>query len=144
LEKVLGLRKYRERETELELGRAIGELTELEHRISDMARERLRAAEQRFSADHGGSEIFSFDLYIRRLDQTRDKLLEAAAQAELKVEQARSLYLEASRDRKILDKLREKREGEYDKIVSAGEIKALDDISGGSAARKNLIRTERA
>jgi flagellar FliJ protein len=64
--------------------------------------------------------------------------LEAAAQAELKVEEARTLYLEASRDRKILDKLREKREGEYRKIVSAGEIKVIDDISGGAAARKGV------
>jgi flagellar FliJ protein len=138
LEKVLGLRKYREREAELELGRAMGNLTEIEHQIADVARERLCAAERRFSSDYGGAEIFSFDLYIRRLDHTRDKLLEAAAQAELKVEQARALYLEASRDRKILDKLREKREEEYYKIISAGEIKALDDISGGARARKRV------
>jgi flagellar FliJ protein len=136
LEKILNLRKYRERETELELGRAIGELTEIERRIADLALERLRAVEQRFSAGPREAEIFSFDLYIRRLDHTRDKLLEAAARAELKVEKARSLYLEASRDRKILDKLKDKREREYRKTIFTGEIKAADDISGGAAARK--------
>jgi flagellar FliJ protein len=136
LEKILDLRKYREQETELELGRAIGELTVIEGRIADLARERSRAAELQFSPGQGGADIFSFDLYIRRLDHTRDKLLEAAAQAELKVEKARALYIEASRERKILDKLKDKREREYRKTIFAAEVKALDDISGGTAARK--------
>jgi flagellar FliJ protein len=136
LEKVLELRKFWEGEREIELGRAIGALTEIEHQITALAAERLRAAEARVFHGQGGAEIFSLDLYIQRLDQTRDKLFEAAAQAELRVEQARTAYLEASRDRKILDKLREKREGEYRKALFAGEIKTLDDISGGAAARK--------
>jgi flagellar FliJ protein len=135
LEKVLDLRKFREGEREIELGRAIGALTTIEHQITALAAERLRAAEARVFHG-GGAEIFSLDLYIQRLDQTRDKLFEAAAQAELRVEEARAAYLEASRDRKILDKLKEKREGEYRKALFAGEIKTLDDISGGAAARK--------
>jgi flagellar FliJ protein len=136
LEKVLELRKYREQEKEIELGRAVGALAEIEHRIAALAAERLRAAETRFSRDHGGSEIFSFELYIQRLDHTRDKLLEAAALAELRLEEARAAYIEASRDRKVLDKLREKRAGEYRKAFFAAEVKTLDDISGGAAARK--------
>jgi flagellar FliJ protein len=140
LEKVLELRKYREREQEIELGWAIGVLAEIEGQIAALAAERLRAVEACFSRDHGGGEIFSFERYLRRLDQTRDRLLEAATRAELQVEKARAAYLEASQDRKVLDKLREKRAEEYRKTQFAGEIKTLDDISGGTAARKQTAR----
>ncbi|GHV11553.1 hypothetical protein FACS189491_02970 [Spirochaetia bacterium] len=138
LEKILDLRKHREQETEIELGRAIGELTEIENRIKALAVEKTKAARERFSPNNGVMEIQSYDLYIMRLDQTKDRLLEEAAKAELKVEAARTVYLEASRDRKVFDKLKEKRETEYRKEMFAGETKVLDDISGGVRARAGI------
>jgi flagellar FliJ protein len=135
LEKVLELRAYREREAEIELGKAIGALVEIEHKISALARERFRAADERFAPHRSAAEMRSYDLYILRLDKTRDRLLEAAAQAELKVAEVRELYLEASRDRKVLDKVKERRYTEYRKTASVEEIKVLDDISGGAPAR---------
>jgi flagellar FliJ protein len=135
LEKILTFRANRERETEIELGKAVGALSALERRIRTVAEEKIRAAESRFA---GGNfnEIRSYDLYILRLDQTRDALLEAAALAELEVEKARALYLEASRERKVMDKLKERREREYRRSAMLEEIKLIDDISGGRAARR--------
>jgi flagellar FliJ protein len=138
LEKILDLRKYRERETEIELGRAIGALTEVENKLAALALERAQAAEERFSPAHSGADILVSDLYIQRLDRTKDLLTEAAAKAELKVEEARNIYLEASRECKILDKLREKREKAYRKFTAAEEIKATDDISGGTRFHRQL------
>jgi flagellar FliJ protein len=135
LEKVLELRSYREREAEIELGKATGALAEIEHKITALAGERLRAADERFSPGHSAPEMHSYELYILRLDKTRDRLLEAAARAELKVAEARERYLEASRDRKVLDKVKERRYAEYRKAALAGEVKVLDDISGGAPAR---------
>jgi flagellar FliJ protein len=133
LEKVLELRKYREQETEIELGRAIGVLTEIEQKIEANARDRRRAGEERFTS--GAAEILAFDLYIRRLDKIRDGLLKDAAMAELKVSEARDAYLEASRDRKVLDKVKERRAKEYRKLMLTEETNVLDDISGGVPAR---------
>jgi flagellar FliJ protein len=138
LEKILDLRKHRERETEIELGRAIGELTEIENKIKALAVDRTKAAKERFSPNHGAIEIQSYELYIMRLDQTKDRLLEEAAKADLKVEAARTVYLEASRDRKVFDKLKEKRGAEYRKEMFAEETKVLDDISGGVRARAGI------
>jgi flagellar FliJ protein len=135
LEKVLKLRAYREQETKVDLGRAIGVLSEIENRIRAVAEDRYRAAAERFSPDNDALKILNYEHYILRLDQERDKLLEDAAQAELAVEEKRKLYLEASRERKVLDKLREKREKEYRKKMFAEETKELDDISGGKEAR---------
>ena len=57
---------------------------------------------------------------------------------ELKVEEARNAFLEASRERKVLDKLKEKRQKEYRKEMLGEEAKVLDDISGGASARTAL------
>jgi flagellar FliJ protein len=135
LEKILALRLNKERETELELGKAIGTLADLENNIKRTAEEKVLAAAARFGKTHGVSEILSYDNYIRRLDSVKDALLTAAAKADLAVEEARALYIEASRDRKVLDKLKERREKEYRKKASAEEILTLDDISAGRFAR---------
>jgi flagellar FliJ protein len=137
LEKVLELRAYREREAEIELGKAIGVLTEIESRIFSLARERVKAAEERFS--HGSGQIQDYDRYLLRLDKTRDRLLEDSARAELKVAETREVYLAASRERKAIDKIKERRRAEYRKETLAEEIKTLDDSSGGSRARKLVM-----
>jgi flagellar FliJ protein len=138
LEKVLEIRAYREQEAEIELGRAIGILTALEQELKALAERRLTAASERFAPENSGDEIRRYDLYITRLDATRDRLVKEAAQAELKVEEARQVFLEASRDRKVLDKLRERRQKEHHAAMLAEETKTLDDISGGAAARLHL------
>ena len=134
LEKILKLRENREQEKEIELGKAVGFLSALELRIKNIAFEKAEAAKNRYSG--GLNEIRSYEFYILRLDQTKDALLEAAAKAELEVEKAREVYLEASRDRKIISKLKERQEKEYRRMINLEEIKTIDDLSGGAAARK--------
>ena len=129
LEKVLKLRKYREDEAKIELGRAVGVLAELESNIRATAEERVRAAAAQFSPGNGAVEIQQYMVYLLRLDNTKERLLKEAAMAELKIEEARNVFLEASRERKVLDKLKEKRKKEYKKLVIAGETKNLDDIA---------------
>ncbi|MDR1108841.1 MAG: flagellar export protein FliJ [Spirochaetaceae bacterium] len=141
LEKVLALRAHREQETEIELGKAVGALSLIEQKIEVLAGERFRAGEERFAPEYGLADILTHDLYIRRLDDTRDRLLNEAAAAELKVEEARDEYREASRDRKVLDKLKEKRRREYHKAREDEDIKTIDDISGGASARKMTVST---
>jgi flagellar FliJ protein len=138
LEKVLRLRKYREQEAEIELGRAMGVLVGIENNIKETARLRHGAASERFSQNNI-LEIISYDNYIARLDKETERLFQEAAKAELLVEKKRQIYLEASRERKVLDKLKEKREKEYGKEMLNEETKNLDDISGGNRARE-LIR----
>ena len=139
LEKVLGLRKHREDETKIELGRAIGVLADLENRLRILAGERIRAAEAQFSPGNSAARIQQYMYYLLRLDSTKEQLLKDAALAELKVEEARNVFIEASRERKVLDKLKEKREKEYRKRMFIEETKILDDISGSAPARQDRI-----
>ena len=138
LEKVLALRKFREDETKIELGRAVGLLAEIEMNIRKNAEERVRASSAQFKQGNSAIEMERYMYYILRLDNSRETMLNDAALAEIKVEEARSIFLEASRDRKVLDKLMEKRLKEYNKAKLENEIKVLDDISSGVLARKAL------
>jgi flagellar FliJ protein len=135
LEKVLELRKYREQETRLELGRAVSDLQAIEGRIRETGAARYEAAAARFASDNV-LEIINRENYINRLDQQKEKLLRDAAAAELVVEEKRDAYLEASRDRKIVDKLREKRAAEYRKETAKEERAELDDFANDRRIRR--------
>ncbi|MDR2177826.1 MAG: flagellar export protein FliJ [Treponema sp.] len=139
LEKILELRKHREREAEIALGRAVGELSAVENRLKELALLRRGAWDEYRNHGVPAENLADYyrarEFYIRRLDQTKEELLREAAEAQARVEEARKVFLEASRERKVLDKLREKQAGEYRKAVFSGEIKALDDMAGGRPLR---------
>jgi flagellar protein FliJ len=134
LEKLLSLRKFYEDGAKIELGRAVGVLAELENRIAVLATERVRAAAAQFSPGNSAIEIQQYMYYLVRLDNTKERLLKEAAIAEMKVEEARETFLEASRERKVLDKLKEKKQKEYHKIKLNEETKTLDDRRYGITA----------
>ena len=139
LEKVLELRKYHEQEAKTELGRAIGILTEIEIAIKQNAAEHSLAAQERFSGITGSAEkagaadkvgavsMLAWDSYILRLEQEAERLAEEAVRAEDVVEEKRNLYLEASRELKVMEKLREKREKDHRKEVLAAETLEMDE-----------------
>jgi len=133
LAKVLDLRQYHEQEAKIELGKAISILTEIENNIKQNAAAQVNAGKERFSglADAGGVgalSMFAWDSYILRLEQEAERLMEEAAQAELVVEEKRGLYLEAARELKVMEKLKEKREGEYRKEMFAAQTREMDDL----------------
>jgi len=138
LEKVLELRQYREEEAKNELGRAISVLTAIENNIKQNAIVHSQAVHQRFTGltdtDAGAAigaataSMLAWDTYILRLEQEAERLLEEAAKAEMVVEEKRNLYLEASRELKVMEKLKEKQEKEYRKEFFAAETRELDDM----------------
>jgi flagellar FliJ protein len=129
LAKVLELRQYREQEAKNELGKAISTLTAIENEITANASKHTDASRQRFeSINANGNLMQQWDNYILRLDREAEFLAEQAAQAELVVEEKRNLYLEASRELKVIEKLKEKRQKEHRKEMFTAETKELDDI----------------
>jgi len=126
LQKVLQLRKFREEECKIELGQAISNLNAIENDIKKTAVKRQDAALRRFGA---AEEIGAWETYILRLDQEVARLTEKAAQAEIIVEEKRALYLEASKDVKTLEKLKEKREKEHRKEMLDYQMAEIDDLT---------------
>jgi flagellar FliJ protein len=141
LQKVLNLREYYEDEAKIELGRAVGYLAELESRLAALAVERSRAAAAQFNPANSAAVIQQYMYYLLRLDNNKEQLLTEAAMAELKVEEAREVFLAASRERKVLDKLKEKGQNEHRRLILAGETKSLDDISQGAVSVKLFNET---
>jgi flagellar FliJ protein len=151
LEKVLKLRQHHEHEARVELGKAIGILAGIENEIKRNAETRAGAIKERFTGissdnaaggdtaasggddastrfDYRGSlSMHAWDAYINRLEQEADRLMEEAARAELVVEEKRGLYIEASRELKVMENLKERREKEHRKEMFAEEIKEMDD-----------------
>jgi flagellar FliJ protein len=129
LAKVLELRQYREQEAKNELGKAIGILTAIENEINVNEEKHADATRERFNGiNTNGILMQQWDNYILRLDREAEFLAERATQAEQVVEEKRNLYLEASRELKVIEKLKEKRQKEYRKEMFAAETKELDDI----------------
>ena len=130
LEKVLELRQYHEQETKNELGKAIGILTGIETEIKSNQARHSQAAQERFtslSSADGGAGMIAWDSYILRLEQEAERLQIEAERAEAVVEEKRTLYLEASRELKVMEKLKEKRLKEHRKEMFASETKELDE-----------------
>jgi flagellar FliJ protein len=131
LEKILQLRKFKEEECKLALGQAIGVLNMIENEIKQTALKRHGANTKRYE---NPAEILLWENYILRLDLEAKNLTEKAAQAEIVVEEKRELYMEAQRDLKAMEKLKEKQMKEHRKEMLNAEMNEVDDIT---AARLN-------
>jgi flagellar FliJ protein len=126
LEKILQLRKFKEEECKLALGQAVSFLNKIENDIKETALKRHAASSQRFS---DVSETASWEIYILRLDQQADRLTEQAAQAQIVVEEKRALYLEAQKDLKAIEKLKEKQQKEYRREMFNDEMNEVDNLT---------------
>jgi flagellar protein FliJ len=125
-EKVMQLRKFREEECKLALGQAVSILNKIENEIKETAVKRHNATSQRFI---NIGETNAWENYIMRLDQEALQLTEKAAQAEITVEEKRALYLEAQKDLKTIEKLKEKRQKEYRKEMLNYEMNEVDGLT---------------
>jgi len=123
LQKALNLRKFKEDECKIALGQATGVLTSIENEINETALRRQDAEQKRFS---GSEDISLWDNYIMRLDQNAEELEQDAQRARLVVEEKKAAFIEASRDVKALEKLKEKRAGEHRKRMFASETQEMD------------------
>ena len=135
-EKVLQLRKFHEEEAKVELGRAIGVLSDLEAKIHVLAQERARAHVAQFNPVNSTGEMQQYMFYLLRLDSLKEHFLKEATIAEMKVEEAREAFLETSRERKIMDKLKEKRQVEHKKYAQEIESQELDEVSASIQIRQ--------
>lgn len=131
LEKVLGLRRYKEQEVEMRLAKATAECVRLEQEILDLqVRQTQALADLTTSLDP--SWILSVESYRRRLKVTQEKREGELIQAQIHREKIQQEFLLAQRDRKILDKLKEKKLLAYKKKKIQQEFKVQDDRNTGA------------
>ncbi len=134
LQKILDFREFTENQAEMDLARALSELERIAAELRETAEERVRSSARRGECKTV-PEMTAVEQYILRLDVRREELLVRHAEAELAVEEKRSVLAEAMKKRKVLSKLREKRETEYKKDAQRAEDFAIDDIVSPRSSR---------
>lgn len=135
LEQVLELRRWSEREKELELGRLVGECL----RLQQGADQREQQARSIFLERGDGfnlERLALIEAYGARMREEKQQMLRELGEREEERESARQDFLRASRDRKVLEKLKERKAQEYNKRLMALEQRELDEIGSNRAARK--------
>jgi flagellar FliJ protein len=142
LERLLDIRSYRERQWLAKLAAASGLCTRLSRRITENG----EAARGAFYIDtRKGHELDLFLLtyrehYINRLGQEQKKLREELEEKMRQRAQVQSRYQEVSRDKKVLEKLKEKREADYYNQAKLEEFKETDDLNSSQFIRKSRMR----
>lgn len=134
LERFLDLAKYEERQWELRLAEITGICIALKSEISSLQSRKAHAFASRSGTVYA-DDLLSIELFIKNMDQRIAKLEVTLAEKEKKREEIRLGYLEASKKRKVLDRLKEKKAVEYYKEQNRAEVGVIDDINSGTAAR---------
>ena len=134
LERILNLRKHREREWEIRLAGITGECVGLSREIEERSLRKAGAFLKGMAGEEAGAYLLTHR-YMARLDQEIEKMSAELAVCERKREEIKLEYLKYSRERKVLDNLKEKRAAEYSAEQKIEEVKQIDDINTGRAAR---------
>ena len=136
LESVLMYRREIEEEWEIKLARINGELNNIDHEIKKTSGEEQKALEGCSLAS--GPEAHSWGVYRWRLESRKIQLKLAFSAKEVERNRIRKRFLEVSRDRKVLTKLKERKQSEYKKYKNREEIKRIDDLSAAKAVGEDL------
>jgi flagellar FliJ protein len=140
LERLLQLRSYKEQEWQARLAVVTGACLKLGGKIE----ENDRQAALTFSKSCYHEEKLDFnrmvtrEMYINRLQFENKGLGKKLAVKNREREDVQKHYLTASRDRKVINKLKERRQIEHYRRERAEDFKVMDEVTSGSRARKKI------
>lgn len=127
LQNILNLREFEEKQSQIDLGKAISECTRLKNELEQVAQDYIKANNNRTS-EKSIEELIIIDNYCNRLNLLKEELLEQIATAELIVQQKQEIYAEKLKNRKVLTKLKEKKYSQWKKECLHEEEIQIDDI----------------
>lgn len=127
LQKILDIREFAERQAQIELGRAVAEVNRINSDLEAVAQEKLRMIHQK-QQEMTLNDFVVRENYMKRLELTKERLLEELAAAQLVVDEKREIFAEALKQRKILSNLRDKQYAQYKKDALVVEDNAVDDM----------------
>lgn len=138
LERLLELREHREHDALLRLAEATGHCVRLNRGLRELAERRLEAFDSPFTA---GREVdlglFTYrERYLAWLEARKRRLSEELAAREKTRREVQAKYLEASKERKVLTKLKERRAAEHRLESRREELKAQDEITTSRFGRR--------
>lgn len=148
LDQLLNIRSYREREWELKLADVSRACLALDGEIRGLIAEKVAEMGVSIpSANRGQSDDLELELdmsdflargrYVLFLDRKIDTLTKELVVREAERDEVRQKYLDASRARKVLDKLKERREKDHYRESLRNEANVIDDVGAARATRGN-------
>ncbi len=148
LQRVLDAKESEEKERQRELGEAQGALLNAEKRLAglkDDLKEQVKVTRALLKREATVAELRTNDdwqhLLRKKIRMQADEIVKLAEA----VEQCRIRLLEVTKEKKVLEKLREKQFEEHQKEMNTIQQNQLDDIGSRSAAitrKKNNIRKD--
>lgn len=141
LEKILQLRFFYEDKAKIELGRAISESERLKTILQSIAIEKVKTRKKMGLDNFVLYSFLSSEMYLKNLDIKKEQMLKKLAEAELKVEKARAVFLEATKKRKVLSRLKEKQEEVWKKEARQESDSMIDDIVNSKISQMTATRT---
>ncbi|MDH4320583.1 MAG: flagellar export protein FliJ [Desulfobulbaceae bacterium] len=142
LETLLTYRRNLEEQAQLALAHEIGVLVEHQNRLTDLRDTRLRIAEDFEERKRQTMEAPLFAFYmesIRRKEREIDALLEVIESQQAVVEKARARLGERVKDRKVIEKAREKDHRKYLQEMIRLEQKEGDEQAILRAGREDNL-----
>ena len=127
LDKVLTLRAFYEKQAEIALSRAVSERDIVKNKIENLDLKVLEASPI-FSQDIDMSILLWTENYIKGLKVRKLELEKELISLEEKVKLCIQKYSETSKDRKILERLKDKKFEEWKKSFDKEEIISIDEI----------------
>jgi flagellar FliJ protein len=132
LETLLSLRKRKEEQARLELGRITGECNRLDENLKILAKERQVSLSR--DREQFAGELMKWyayrERYLKRIDSRIVDVQKQRAGLEIKREDAAKVYRQAHADLSVLEKLRERRFNLHRKELLKDEQSTIDDIAG--------------
>lgn len=135
LEKVLELRLYHEREAEIKLGQITGRCNALHRSIEETRRKKKDVFRKRSLRGGDLSSFLWVEQFSQRMDKEIEELRFELEKAEKERLQAQEEFLELSKKRKILDKLKDREKQKYYREQKKVEQKNLDEVSSAMHIR---------
>ncbi len=127
LEKVLEIRKFRQEQAEIEVGRALSAEQVIQHKLDTVASQYAETTQlMRGASDF--QLLCDANRFYALLNMQKEQLLEELTQAKLVTEEKRKILQKAMREYEAVAKLREKNYAVYEQELAAEEENLVDDI----------------
>ena len=128
LQKLLNLRTFKEDEAEIRLAKMIAAKDAIVLRLKAIAQQETQTKLIFNESKKLVSDLTTYEHYLARLHKKKELELQALAEAELHIEQARERYITAHRDRLIITKLYEKKTKDWKKDMAKQQEAMLGDM----------------
>jgi flagellar FliJ protein len=142
LERLLELRARREREALYRLAEATGHCVRLARRIQELGQERGAAFRSVPSGQGPGGAgpldlgLFAYrERYLAWLEATRRRFAQELERRERQRLEVQARYLEAAKEHKVLEKLKERRAAEHRRLARIEEFNVQDDVAASQYLR---------